>query len=256
MSTDDSENSGGYARGVKGEIDQRPKRFYAEVQVVGEGANWAVHLDHRALRTHGKKQLVLPTQALANVIADEWRGQGERIDLQSMFNTRLAYMALDRTPVARGELVKETARYAATDLVCHLADGPAVLRARQDAAWGSMRDWVAKELGVHLKAVEGIIPIAQPEASIEAVRHHASGLEDFRLSALSHAVSLLGSAVLGLAVERRFISAAEAFEMSRIDEAYQAEKWGEDHEATIRTERTRAEARALDLWFDALGPTI
>jgi chaperone required for assembly of F1-ATPase len=256
MSTDDSENKGGYARGVKGEIDQRPKRFYSEVQVVGEGANWAVHLDGRALRTPGKKQLVLPTQALANVIADEWRGQGERIDLQSMFNTRLAYMALDRTPVARGELVRETARYAATDLVCHLADAPASLRARQDAGWGPMRDWAGAELGAHLETVEGIVPIAQPEASIEAVRHHASGLEDFRLSALSHAVSLLGSAVLGLAVERRRISAAEAFELSRIDEAYQAEKWGEDREAARRTERTRAEARALDLWLDALGPAI
>lgn len=256
MSSDDSEKSGGYARGVKGEIDQRPKRFYAEVQVVGEGDSWAVQLDGRTPRTPGNKHLILPNQQLANVIAGEWRGQGERIDFQSMFNTRLAYMAIDRAPNARGELVRESARYAATDLVCHLADTPAALRARQDATWGPMRDWAGAELGVHLATVEGIIAIAQPEASIEAVRRHASGLDDFRLSALSHAVSLLGSAVLGLAVERRRISAAEAFEMSRLDEAYQAEKWGEDHEATIRTERTRAEARALDLWLDALGPAI
>ena len=36
-------------------------------------------------------------------------------------------------------------------------------------------------------------------------------------------------------------------------EAYQAEHWGEDAEAVRRTESARAEARALDLWFAALG---
>jgi chaperone required for assembly of F1-ATPase len=45
----------------------------------------------------------------------------------------------------------------------------------------------------------------------------------------------------------------QAFDLSRIDEEFQAAQWGEDAEAASRTERNRAEARALDLWFDALG---
>jgi chaperone required for assembly of F1-ATPase len=245
-----------YAKGVKGEIDNRPKRFYSEVNVAGQDDHWAIHLDGRPLRTPDKRQLVLPTKELAEVIADEWRGQGERIDLQSMFNTRLVNVALDRTPVARGELGREAARYASTDLVCHLADTPAKLKARQEAAWAPLREWAAKEMGVKLSTVEGIIAIAQPEESVEAVRLHASGLDDFRLTALVHAVAMLGSAVLGLAVERRRITAVEAFDLSRVDEIFQAEQWGEDAEAVKRTERNRAEAHALDLWLDALGPTI
>ena len=65
-------------------------------------------------------------------------------------------------------------------------------------------------------------------------------------------MALFGSAVLGLAVERGRVTAAEAYELSRLDEAYQAEHWGEDAEAVRRTESARAEARALDLWFAAL----
>jgi chaperone required for assembly of F1-ATPase len=57
---------------------------------------------------------------------------------------------------------------------------------------------------------------------------------------------------LGLAVERRRLTAAKAFDLSRIDEEFQVAQWGEDAEAARRTERHRAEARALDLWFDAL----
>ena len=241
-------------RSPKGEIDNRPKRFYREAAVVGQGDHWAVHLDGKPLRTPEKKLLVLPTEALANVIADEWRAQGERIDLQSMFNTRLVNVALDRTPAARAAIGAEAARYAHTDLLCHLAEGPAALRQRQEAAWAPLRDWAGREFGVQLATVEGVIPIEQPADSVERVRLHAVGLDDFRLTAFAHGVALLGSAVLGLAVERRRITAAEAFELSRIDEAFQAEQWGEDAEAARRTDRNRAEARALDLWFEALGP--
>jgi chaperone required for assembly of F1-ATPase len=237
----------------KGEIDNRPKRFYSEVSVVGEGDSWSVRLDGKPLRTPGNKTMVLPTEALANVVAEEWRAQAERIDLQSMFNTRLASMALDRTPVARQDLGKEAARYAHTDLVCHLADGPAVLRERQEAAWGPLRVWAGLEMGLSLMPVPGVMPAAQPDESVEAVRRHAATLDDFRLTGLVHGISMFGSAVLGLAAERRHITAAEAFELSRIDEAFQAQQWGEDAEAARRTERTRAEARALDLWFEALG---
>jgi chaperone required for assembly of F1-ATPase len=248
-----SSSTNGYAKGVKGEIDQHPRRFYADVSVVGEGGNWGIQLDGKPLRTPEKKLFVLPTEALANVIADEWRSQAERIDLLSMFNTRLANVALDRTPLHRGEMGREAARYASTDLVCHLAEAPNALREKQETAWAPLRAWAAQKLNVKLEAVHGVIACAQPEASVDAVRAHAATLDDWRLTALLHAVALLGSAVLGLAVERRRLTAVEAFELSRIDEAYQAAQWGEDAEATRAANRARAEARALDLWLDALG---
>ena len=60
MSKDDKVE---YAKGVKGEIDNRPKRFYSDVKVTGQDDHWAVHLDGRPLRTPEKRQLVLPTQS-------------------------------------------------------------------------------------------------------------------------------------------------------------------------------------------------
>ena len=231
-----------YARGVKGEIDQRPKRFYKDVAVVSDADAWRVTLDGKALRTPNGNPLALPTEALAGVIASEWQAQQERIDLQSMFNTRLAHMAIDRAAEAGAELAAEATRYAETDLVCHLADGPATLRDRQQAGWGPLRNWAADEMGVRLKAVEGIIPQEQPVESLETMRAHATGLDAFRLAGLVHGV------------ERGKIRTVEAFELSRIDEQFQIEKWGQDDEAMRRTQRHRAEARALDLWFDALSP--
>lgn len=242
-----------YAKGVKGEIDQRPKRFYEKVEVAKADTGWVVTLDGRALRTPGGKQLRLPTEALAQLLATEWREQGERIDLASMFNTRRAYGVSDRPQEVRRALIDQVVRYAGTDLVCYLADHPAELRARQETAWAPLRVWAEQAHGARLVPVSGILPVSQPVESLAALERHAAALDDFRLDGLVAAVALLGSAVLGLAVERRKLTAADAFELSRIDEAFQAERWGEDGEAAQRTASQRKEAHALDAWLDALG---
>lgn len=241
-----------YAKGVKGEIDQRPKRFYTDVSIAAEDGLWRVLLDARALRTAGGKHLAVPSEPLAEAIAAEWRAQTERIDLYTMHITRMAYGAVDRTPEAWESAANEAARFAGTDLVCYLADGPAVLRDRQQAAWAPLREWAGQALGVQLDATVGIAPISQPEVSLQAVHAHATSLDAFRKAGLAHAIPLFGSAVLGLAVERGRLTAAEAYELSRIDEAFQTERWGEDSEVARRTERGRAEAAALDAWFATL----
>ncbi len=241
-----------YAKGVKGEIDQRPRRFYTDVSITAESGVWRILLDSRVLRTAAGKPLGIPSERLAETIAAEWREQSKRIDLYTMHITRMAYGALDRTPEVWEAVADEAARFAGTDLVCYLADGPAVLRDRQQAAWAPLREWAAQAHGVALEAVVGIIPKSQPEASLEVMRAHVGSLDTFRRAGLAHAVPLFGSAVLGLAVERGRLTAVEAYEVSRIDEAFQVERWGEDVEAAKRTERGRAEAAALDTWFAAL----
>jgi chaperone required for assembly of F1-ATPase len=242
-----------YARGVKGEIDQRPKRFYKDVSVAADGPDWRVLLDNRGLRTPNGAPLLLPAEKLAEAIAAEWRAQEERIDLHSMILTRLAYGAIDRTDEMWEAVADEAARYAGTDLVCYLADRPVALRERQDSGWGPLRAWAAEAHGVALEAVSGIIPKEQDAVSLEAMRRHVAMLDTFRKAGMAHAVPLLGSAVLALAVERGLLSAAEAYELSRIDEAFQNEQWGEDAEAARRTALGRREAAAMDVWFAALA---
>ena len=146
-------------------------------------------------------------------------------------------------------MAAEISRYAETDLVCHLAEGPKVLRDRQEAAWRPLREWAGEALGVLLLPVEGVMAARQPPTSIEAVSTHALTLDDFRLTGLAFGVGLFGSAVLALALERGRIGADEAFAASRLDEAYQAEMWGSDEEAAARTAHHALEAAALGLFL-------
>lgn len=231
----------------------KPKRFYKQTGVAAVDGGFAVELDGRSIKTPAKKTLTLPTEKLAKAIAEEWAEQGEELDLQGMTLTRLANVALDRTPETRADLAEELARYAGTDVTCYLADAPTELRERQEAAWKPWRDWAGQERGVVLVPVVGLIASPQPQASLDAVRDYALSRDDFRLTALTWGCSLLGSAVLALALEAGALSGADALAASVVDEDWQIEQWGQDDEAVqVRAARSK-DAAALQLWFEALS---
>ena len=71
-------------------------------------------------------------------------------------------------------------------------------------------------------------------------------LDDFALTGLLYGCGLFGSAVLAMAVVEGELTATDAFEVARIDEAWQAQQWGEDDEAKAVTALRRVEARALE----------
>jgi chaperone required for assembly of F1-ATPase len=94
---------------------------------------------------------------------------------------------------------------------------------------------------------------AQPEATLERVRALALELGAFELTGLANAAALYGSAVLAFALQRGQLTGEAAFELSRLDEAFQQEKWGVDEEAAERTTGLRKQAAALEKWFKALS---
>lgn len=234
------------------ESEERLKRFWTEVTVAPRDAGVVVLLDGRAPKTPAHAPLILPTQAAARLVADEWAGQGEFLDPATMPATRLAATAIDRVSQARKPVADEIAAYAGSDLLCYLAEHPTSLVTQQAAQWGPWRDWAASALGVVLEPAQGIVHRAQDPAAIARVRAHALALDDFALTGLATAVPLLGSAVLGLALQRRALSGEAAFDLSRLEEAFQEAQWGVDADNAERTAARRAEAILLDRWFRAL----
>ena len=84
------------------------------------------------------------------------------------------------------------------------------------------------------------------------MRAIALGLDDFGLAGMAFGAALFGSAVLALGLLRGWVDGVQAFELSRLDEAWQEERWGVDDEAAERAERLKAEAVMLERWFAAL----
>ena len=229
-----------------------PPRFYKTVEVAPAGDRFAVQLDGRSAKTPGGAPLAAPVEALARVLADEWAAQDKHIDIATMPATRLAFTAIDRTGSAREAMAQEAARYAGSDLLCYLADDPQALAQREAAVWGPWLTWADQALGVKLAPCIGIAPVTQAPEALARVEALALEMDDFRLTGLGFAAALYGSAVLAFAVERGVLPGGDAFEVSRLDEAFQEEQWGIDDEAAARTAILRRDAAMIDRWFAAL----
>ena len=234
------------------ESEERLKRFWKVADVAADGEGWKVVLDGRAPKTPAHAPFVLPTEAAARLVADEWAAQGEFIEPGTMPATRLAATAIDRVSQTREPVADEIAAYAGSDALCYLAEHPSGLVAEQAKAWGPWREWAAAELGVVLEPTEGIVHREQDPAAIARVKALALEADDFGLTALATAVPLLGSAVLGLAVMRGALTGEAAFALSRLDEAYQERQWGVDADNAERTAARLAEMVLIDRWFRAL----
>ena len=117
------------------------KRFWNQVAIDGDRV---VRLDDRPVRTPGRVPLALPTAALAEAVAGEWRAVGEMIDPRAMPLTGLANAAIDRVAPDRAGFARGLAAYADSDLFYYRAEQPPQLAQRQAAAWDPLLDWARK----------------------------------------------------------------------------------------------------------------
>ncbi len=208
-----------------------PRRFWTEVTVEAARAGWAVRLDTRPLRTPGRAEMVMPTWGLAEAVAREWAGQEGVLRPETMPLTRAVNSAIDQVAPDPAPVVAEIAGYGQSDLLCHRAPGPEGLVRRQAEGWDPLLDWAARDLGVRLVPVTGVMPARQPAESLAALHAAVARHDAFALTALGEAVALSGSVVLGLALAERRRSPADLWALAQIDETWQAEQWGEDAEA-------------------------
>ena len=228
------------------------KRFYQEVSVVATEVGFAVHLDNRPVRTPAKALLTLPTGALAEAIAVEWRAQAQDIRPATMPLMQLASTTLDLTSRQRHSVIEQVAAYAGTDLVCYQVERPEELRAREAVVWQPLLDWVADHFGAVLETGRGLMPRPQPESARAALRAAVAACDDWRLTALQVATTGCGSLVVGLALVEGRLDAEAAFEASQLHESYQIERWGEDHEATKRRAALRIDIADTRRFVDLL----
>lgn len=201
------------------------KRFWTEVAL--DSAN-AVSLDGKPVRTPGRAPLALPTLALAQAVADEWRAVAGEIDPRAMPLTGLANAAIDRVAPDRAVFASGLARYAESDLLCYRADAPDALVSRQAAAWDPLLDWAQVRYAVRFEIVTGVMHRAQPAATIVRLDEAMAAQSAFALAALSPVVTITGSLVLALALAEHAAQPAAIWAAANVDEDWQTERWGED----------------------------
>ena len=226
------------------------RRFWKDAEVV-EDSGFGIALDGRRVKTPARADLAVPTRALAEAMAGEWREAGEAIDPRVMPLTGLANAAIDRVEPDQEEFAAGLAKYGEADLFCYRAESPTALAERQEQAWGPLLAWARRRYDVDFCVTAGAIHVPQPQATVERLAHAVAALDPFRLAGLWPLVTIGGSLVAALAVAEEAITADGAWEAVSVDERWQLEQWGADAEAEAALANRRrdflAAARFLEL---------
>jgi len=209
------------------------KRFWKEVGVESREDGWQVTLDGRAIKTQGGNAQILPTRPVADLLAAEFAAQGEKIDPRSFVFRDMADFAIDMVRVDRAAHIDKLLSYAETDTLCYRADPDEPLFKRQQDVWEPIVAACESAHGMRMERASGIIYRKQSDETVSAIRSRLESEDDFTLAALVTLASLATSLVVALAVLEDGTDTDALFAAANLEEDWQAELWGQDHEAEL-----------------------
>lgn len=197
------------------------KRFYKTVTARKTAEGYKLQLDDRSVKTDGGQELIAPSKALGEAVAEEWRSQGDKIDPATMPLTQLLGNALDRMR-QREEITDRLVQYLDTDLLCYRTEEPEALAERQAEIWGRWLDWFKETFGVVLESTTGLEALQQNPEAHKRVWNYIEALDEYYFAVLHIVTTLGGSVVLGLAFLEAAITPEELFDASELEELYHA----------------------------------
>ena len=210
------------------------KRFYKEAVPAEVGAGWQVMLDGRGVKSQGGQAQIVPGEALARALAQEWAAQGEEIDPAGFVLRDLADYAIDVVTPDRAAAIAGLLRYAETDTLCYRADPDEPFHARQNEVWEPLLEAAEARWDVHFERISGIIHRPQPAETLRRLEKVLAAHDPFVLAALNTLASLSASLVIALAALEPDADITALWDAAELEADWQVEQWGEDHEASAR----------------------
>jgi len=190
--------------------------------------------------TPAKKSFIIPYITLAEAVAAEW-SSGKKYTPVNMPLTALVYTALDKIAGKKADIVEVLMVYVDSDTLTYRASSSEKLAQEQEEKWGAVLKWAGARFDVAWAVTSGVMPVEQSEHLHKTIARYLASLSDFQLSAFCVLSSLFSSLVLAIAVCEEYISAENAFALSRLEEEFTAEQWGRDEEADKRAENMKIE---------------
>lgn len=223
------------------------KRFYTEVSTTPAEDDWQVTLDGRGIKTVKGAPQVVPSEALAQTLAKEWSGQGEKIDPNSLVLRDMADFAIDVVANDMPGAISKLVEYGETDTLCYRADPEDALFKHQQEAWEPLLRSVEERHDIRFHRISGVIHKSQPEETMARIAEILREFDPFTLAGLQNTVSLSASLCIGLETTRAECDAEELWRLASLEEEWQADLWGRDEMAEERrAQRGDAFAKACE----------
>ncbi|XP_073504580.1 ATP synthase mitochondrial F1 complex assembly factor 2 [Phyllobates terribilis] len=203
------------------------KKFYESVSISQGEGGFEVNLDRRKLRTPQGKVFTVPSEPLAIAVATEWESQRDTIKFFTMHLTTLCNTALDNpSHRSKEDLITASLKFLDTDTICYRVEEPPALVELQTNEWDPVLKWAENSYNVVIGSSTSIMGPVIPDETREVLHRHLASYNSWSLIGIEFMVSQLKSLILTMGLLDRFMTVQKAVLLSRLEEEYQIQRWG------------------------------
>ena len=222
------------------------KKFWKIVQVKKKLKNsFDILLDKRILKTPMQKDLIFSNYKIAKETALEWDIDEKEINTENMVFYGLISTAIDKISNDKVSYIENVLGFINTDLICYRADGPNELVDLQNISWNPIISFIKKYIDVELKFFIGVMPSKQSLQIFNRLKTLINSFSDIEISALHRMTNLTGSIFISICILKGDVLKNEAFELSFLDELYQAKNWGIEEESLDKRDKIAKELNRI-----------
>uniref|UniRef100_A0A2K5QTC2 ATP synthase mitochondrial F1 complex assembly factor 2 n=1 Tax=Cebus imitator TaxID=2715852 RepID=A0A2K5QTC2_CEBIM len=219
-----------------------------------------INLDHRKLKTPQAKLFTVPSEALAIAVATEWDSQQDTIKYYTMHLTTLCNTSLDNpTQRNKDQLIRAAVKFLDTDTICYRVEEPETLVELQRNEWDPIIEWAEKRYGVEINSSTSIMGPSIPAKTREVLVSHLASYNTWALQGIEFVAAQLKSIVLTLGLIDLRLTVEQAVLLSRLEEEYQIQKWGNiewAHDYELQELRARTAAGTLFIHLCSESSTV
>ncbi|XP_075686750.1 ATP synthase mitochondrial F1 complex assembly factor 2 [Rhinoderma darwinii] len=203
------------------------KKFYESVSISQGEGGFEINLDRRKLKTPQGKIFTVPSEPLAIAVATEWDSQCDTIKFFTMHLTTLCNTALDNPTHRKKEhLISASLKFLDTDTVCYRVEEPPRLVEFQTNEWDPVLQWAENRYDVAIGSSTSIMGPVIPDQTKEVFHRHLASYNSWSLIGIEFMVTQLKSLILAMGLVDRFLTVQKAVLLSRLEEEFQIQHWG------------------------------
>ena len=229
------------------------KKFWKTVKVKKKSCDsYEILLDENALKTPMKKELTIQNTKIAEEIQKEWNQDKNILDTDTMIFYGIISASIDKIINNRISYINDILSFIDTDLICYRAEEPNDLVQWQSKNWDPILLKIEKYINNKVDVFKGIMPSKQKKGIKLKIIKFLTKFSDLEIIVLHRITNITGSVFLSLCILNNDVIKEKAFELSHLDELWQAENWGYEEEASNNREKINFELNRTIYFLDCL----
>ena len=229
------------------------KKFWKTVKVKKKSFNsYEILLDENVLKTPMKKELTIQNTKIAEEIQKEWNQDKNILDTDAMIFYGIISTSIDKIINNRISYINDILSFIDTDLICYRAEEPNDLVQWQSKNWDPILLKIEKYINNKVDVFKGIMPSKQKKGIKLKIIKFLTKFSDLEIIVLHRITNITGSIFLSLCILNNDLIKEKAFELSYLDELWQAENWGYEEEASNIREQINFELNRTIYFLDCL----